>query len=49
MYSLASGPPPDEMGLAAGGKIKQKIYPDPYGISTWDIESPRISAGPYRQ
>jgi hypothetical protein len=25
-----------EMGLAAGGKITQKIYPDPYGVETWD-------------
>ena len=25
-----------EMGLAAGGKMKQKIYPDPHGIDIWD-------------
>lgn len=25
-----------EMGLAAGGKMKQKIYEDPYGLDTWD-------------
>lgn len=24
------------MGLAAGGKMKQKIYPDSYGVDTWD-------------
>ena len=30
--SLVSG----EMGLAAGGKMKQKIYADPHGIDTWD-------------
>ena len=24
------------MGLAAGGAITQKIYPDPHGIETWD-------------
>jgi hypothetical protein len=24
------------MGLAGGGKIEQKIYPDPHGIGTWD-------------
>jgi hypothetical protein len=24
------------MGLGAGGMMKQKIYPDPYGIETWD-------------
>lgn len=28
-----------EMGLAAGGKMKQKIYPDNYGIDTWDEEN----------
>jgi hypothetical protein len=29
--------PSDEvMGLGAGGTIKQKVYPDPYGIDTWD-------------
>ena len=25
-----------EMGLAAGGKMEQKIYPDRYSINTWD-------------
>ncbi|MDJ0537005.1 MAG: hypothetical protein QNJ70_31730 [Xenococcaceae cyanobacterium MO_207.B15] len=25
-----------EMGMGAGGKMKQKIYPDPHGIDTWD-------------
>ncbi len=24
------------MGLGAGGQIEQKVYPDPYGIDTWD-------------
>ena len=28
-----------EMGLAAGGRMKQKIYPDPHGIDTWDPEN----------
>lgn len=28
-----------EMGLGAGGKIKQKIYPDPYGLDTWDADN----------
>jgi hypothetical protein len=28
-----------EMGLAAGGKMKQKIYPDPHGLDTWDPEN----------
>ncbi len=27
------------MGLAAGGKMKQKIYPDPHGLDTWDAET----------
>jgi hypothetical protein len=26
----------NEMGLGAGGKMRQKIYPDPYGIDVWD-------------
>ncbi len=29
------------MGLAAGGRMEQKIYPDPYGIDAWDPESRR--------
>lgn len=24
------------MGLGAGGVMRQKIYPDPYGVGTWD-------------
>lgn len=24
------------MGVAAGGRMEQKIYPDPHGIDTWD-------------
>ena len=28
-----------EMGLGAGGKMKQKIYPDQYGIDTWDTDN----------
>jgi len=24
------------MGLGAGGRIRQKIYPDPYGLNAWD-------------
>jgi len=31
---------PQEMGLAAGGQMEQKIYPDPYGIETWDQKEP---------
>ena len=25
------------MWLAFGGKIKQKLYPDPYGVEVWDL------------
>lgn len=25
-----------QMGLGAGGLMKQKIYPDPYGVDVWD-------------
>jgi hypothetical protein len=28
-----------EMGLAAGGRMRQQIYPDPYGIDTWDQDN----------
>ncbi|MEE9423372.1 MAG: hypothetical protein V3V18_00155 [Methylococcales bacterium] len=27
------------MGLGAGGQMKQKIYPDPYSLDTWDIDN----------
>ena len=27
---------PQSMGLGAGGRMKQKIYPDPYGLDVWD-------------
>jgi hypothetical protein len=27
------------MGLGAGGRIRQKIYPDPHGVDTWDHTS----------
>lgn len=32
-------PPGAEMGLGAGGQITQKIYPDSYGVDTWDLEN----------
>lgn len=25
------------MGLAAGGRMRQRVHPDPYGIDTWDV------------
>jgi hypothetical protein len=33
---VAAGPA--EMGLGAGGTMRQKIYPDPHGIDTWEAE-----------
>ena len=27
-----------EMGIAAGSEIRQKIYPDPYGLHAWNTE-----------
>lgn len=31
-----AAPPSAEMGLGAGGKMTQAIYPDPHGVGTWD-------------
>ena len=41
--------PTGEMGIAAGGKMKQKIYPDPYSINTWDENELWSSICAYRQ
>ncbi len=30
---------PESLGLAVGGTMEQKIYPDPYGLDTWDPAS----------
>lgn len=27
------------MGLGAGGRMKQKVYPDPHGLEAWDTEN----------
>lgn len=35
-YMAAAGV---EMGLEAGGQIKQKIYSDPYGLDVWDQQN----------
>lgn len=35
-FKRARSMAPTGMGLAAGGHIKQKIYPDNYGLDTWD-------------
>ena len=32
---------PAPMGLAAGGRMEQSIYPDPHGVDTWDAASVR--------
>ena len=36
MMVCESAPAYQEMGLAAGGRMEQKIYPDLYGKDTWD-------------
>lgn len=36
---LSPGAAAQTMGLGAGGTMKQKIYPDPYGIDTWDQDN----------
>jgi hypothetical protein len=36
MLSIFDSGPMTEMGISAGGKIKQKIYEDKYGAETWD-------------
>jgi hypothetical protein len=28
---------PGEMGLGAGGRMRQLVYPDPYGVDAWDV------------
>lgn len=28
-----------EMGLAAGGRMRQHLYPDPHGLDTWDQDN----------
>jgi hypothetical protein len=35
-YDLALPSAPVEMGLGAGGRMRQKIYPDPHGVRAWD-------------
>lgn len=39
VLSMASPMAGAAMGLGAGGKIRQKIYPDSYGVDTWDPEN----------
>ncbi len=40
--TLGGGSPVKSMGLGRGGRIRQKIYPDPHGFDTWR-ESPESS------
>ncbi len=39
MMAKRAAAPAGEMGLAAGGKMQQKIYPDPHGMDTWDQDN----------
>jgi len=36
LMAMAPAPRAASMGLAAGGRMEQKIYPDPHGVDTWD-------------
>ena len=38
-FELMCRAPGVEMGLGAGGRMRQKIYPDPHGWETWDEEN----------
>lgn len=35
---FAAAAAPAGMGLGAGGRMTQKVYPDPHGVATWDAE-----------
>ena len=35
----AAEPAYGAMGLAAGGRMRQSIYPDPHGLDTWDAKN----------
>ena len=35
---MAAAAPGPAMGLGAGGTMRQKVYPDEYGVDTWDPE-----------
>jgi hypothetical protein len=37
--SESARPTAGQMGLAAGGRMEQKVYPDPYGIDAWDEDA----------
>ncbi|MFG1370841.1 hypothetical protein V5F32_01565 [Xanthobacter oligotrophicus] len=37
--AVACSVPEPEMGLAAGGRMKQEIYPDRFALEDWDMEA----------
>jgi hypothetical protein len=39
MMSMQAGAGAEQMGLGVGGRMIQKIYPDPYGVETWDEDN----------
>lgn len=39
MYCMSAPCCVAEMGIAAGGRLTQKIHPDAYGIDTWDEQN----------
>jgi len=39
VYSSVCESGPGEMGLGAGGRMRQEIYPDEYGWDTWDQDN----------
>ncbi len=41
---MSLGRPAQEMGVGKGGRITQKIYPDPYGIEAWKPEPTAVTA-----
>lgn len=38
MHGAMSGAP-GQLGLGAGGVMQQKIYADPFGVDTWDLDN----------
>lgn len=36
LHAFAQETPCSEMGLGKGGKIEQKVYPDPFGLECWE-------------
>jgi hypothetical protein len=37
--SFAAAAPAADMGLAAGGKMKQQVFDDPHGLDVWDLSA----------